>query len=370
MPEAAMGRFTGGEAARSGDARIDAKRAKWARFYDMASPSPNLYIIHYKEHEGAESVPMPVSGPMEGDPDKKRLEWFWSNYNRHLENSAWLKDDRVPALNGMYCFTGTEIFAEAFGCKVQRYDRQAPFALPMVSRASEAAKVRKPDLERTSLCKLFEFVDKLRAMSGGVGLVKLPDIQSPMDIVALIWDKNDLYMALYDEPEAVRELASMVKTLMAEFLDAWFTRYGTDFLAHFPDYYMPYGVTLSEDEIGAVGRDHYGEFFLGELNDLSDRYGAMGIHCCAHARHQWGGLREVRNLRLLNLDPGQANLWDAYDFFKDRCAQWHAWYDRGRHLSHDLGWLPGGARFIVDAHAETKDEALRLSERLYAECGN
>ena len=39
----------------------------------------------------------------------------------------------------------------------------------------------------------------------------------------------------------------MVKELMFEFLDEWFRRYGPSFMAHYPAYYMPNGITMSED---------------------------------------------------------------------------------------------------------------------------
>jgi hypothetical protein len=147
--------------------------------------------------------------------------------------------------------------------------------------------VKVPELSSSSLANIFEMSDELHRRTGPNSLMRLPDdIQSPMNIAALIWDKSDFYVALMETPEAVRELADKVRTLLTAFLDEWFRRYGTAFIAHYPFYYMERGVTLSEDEIGAVNPDTFDEFFLPELTYLSERYGGIGIHCCANARHQ------------------------------------------------------------------------------------
>ncbi len=94
---------------------------------------------------------------------------------------------------------------------------------------------------------------------------RMPDIQSPMDIAALIWVKSDFYIAMIEEPEAVRELAEKVRCLLTAFLDEWFRRYGTGYVAHFPTYWMEGGLTLSEDEVGAVNPAMFDTFFLPEL---------------------------------------------------------------------------------------------------------
>jgi len=163
------------------------------------------------------------------------------------------------------------------------------------------SRIKTPELGSTPLTMLFEIADELRRRAGKNALIKLVDIQSPMDIAALIWDKNDFYSALIYAPEAVMELSVKVKELLTAFLDEWFNRYGVEFIAHYPSYYMPKGITLSEDEVGSVSPQMFVEYFLPELEELSNRYGGLGMHCCANARHQWENFKKIPNLRLLNL---------------------------------------------------------------------
>jgi len=91
-------------------------------------------------------------------------------------------------------------------------------------------------------------------------------------------------MAVHDTPEAVKELADKCRQLLTVFCDEWFGRYGRDFIAHYPAYYMPTGLTLSEDEIGSVNPQMAEEFFryMARLDlDNYNRNSEQGLHTTA-----------------------------------------------------------------------------------------
>ena len=339
------------------DAQVTQRKQRWRRFYDRSEAPRHIVLIQHSE--GAPEVPRP-------HPDKKqeRIECAWKSYQRHLDQMQWLDDDSIPCL---HVHTGTEIFAEAFGCAVHRTDDDMPFALPMIHSASEVAELQVPDFGATPLAMLFEMADELRSRAGNGAVLKMVDIQSPMDISALIWDKNDLYVAMLDAPEAVKELSHKVEQLLTAFLDEWFSRYGEEFVAHYPSYYMPRGITLSEDEVGAVNEEMFVEFFLPELAELSERYGGIGVHCCAHAQHQWDNFKKIPGLRLLNLVQPPEVLQAAYAFFADHVPQMHSWCGSGDPLSWP-GQYPEGARVVIQAAAETKEQAIALCEGLRRAC--
>lgn len=329
------------------------RKKRWQGFYDVRRPARHMFLIRFSENERERPWP---------NPDKKqdRVEWAWEQYLNQTRRAAWLDDDVIPHLD---VYTGTEIFAEAFGCRVHRPPDNMPFALPLISRSSQVAALRVPDLDAPSLRILFEIADALQARAGPDAVLKMADIQSPMDIAALIWEKSAFYTAFLETPEAVRELAHKVYQLVTRFLDEWFSRYGRDFVAHYPDYYMPRGITLSEDEIGAVNPQTFEEFFLPELLPLSERYGGIGIHCCANARHQWAGLTRIPGLRLLNLVQPPDVLREAYHYFASAAPQMHSWCGDG----HPLSWierLPAGSRVVLQVSAESRAQAVELSRQL------
>ncbi|MBN1584710.1 MAG: hypothetical protein JXA89_28650 [Anaerolineae bacterium] len=335
---------------------IKERKERWIDFLANREHPQHVFMIDYASDR--EDPPLPWR-----EFEQERIEWAWRHYERQMARVTWLVDDTLPYLNVR---TGTEIFAEAFGCPVYYPEDNMPFALPLIHSAGEVADLRVPEVSTSSLAYLFDIADELMRRAGTGTLVKVVDIQSPMDIASLIWDKSTFYPALIETPDVVRELADKVKQLLTAFLDAWFARYGLEFIAHYPDYYMPQGITLSEDEIGAVSVSTYEQLFLPELVELSARYGGMGVHCCAHAQHQWAGLKCVPNLRLLNLVQPEDVLERAYVAFSD-VPQMHSWCGSGDPWTWPE-WYPQDSRVVIQAQTETKDEALHLSEKLWVAC--
>jgi len=335
------------------DRIIEERKQRWRDLYDLSRPPGYVFIIRY----GPDNLEEPLPHP---DKKQPRIEWAWQTYERSLARLDWLDDDSIPYL---FVSSGTEIFAEAFGCEVYRPDDTMPSARPLIHHASEVARLNVPDIGSTPLAMLFEIGDELRRRAGDGAVLRIADIQSPMGISALIWEKSSFYPALIESPEAVKELAAKVKQLLVAFLDEWFARYGREFIAHYPDYYMPQGVTLSEDEVGSVSPEAFREFFLPDLIELSDRYGGIGVHCCAHARHQWENFREIPNLRVLNLVQPEDELRAAYPYFAPDVAQMHTVG------SESSPWpspeqYPDHPRLVLEAVVETKEQAVALSEKL------
>ena len=330
--------------------KVQERKKRWEQFYDLNSSVRFLLKVNYAAEKPERPFPRRDNIPA-------RIEWAWKDYLRQLEQVSWLEDDTIPYLN---VFTGTEIFAEAFGCKVHYADDNMPFALPLVQTAAEAEKITIPDYGSTHLADLFYIADELRSRAGNDAVLALVDIQSPMDIAALIWDKNTLYPALIETPEAVLELANKVKVLWFRFLDDWKARYGDPFIAHYPDYYMPYGITLSEDEVGSVNSKMFIEYYLPELVEISEHFGCIGIHCCANARHQWRNFLKIPNLKLLNLVQPKSVIQEAMQFFAPHVAQWHT--ERLSTLEPGPEKYPAGIHLILDPAAETRQGAIQKAE--------
>lgn len=337
----------------STSAIIEERKNRWRALYDRSSAANRLFLVHL-------DAELPVRPWPRADNAPARIEWAWEKYERHLERLAWLDDDTVPFLD---VYTGTDIFAAAFGCPVRYPEDDMPFALPRIQTAEEIEALPVPGLDSPSIVQLFEIAAELRRRAGTDAVLRIPDIQSPMDIAALIWEKETFFRALLQAPEAVEALARKVRGFLMTFLDAWFCRFGPEFIAHYPDYYMPSGLTVSEDEVGSVSTRLFECMFLPELAELSTRYGALGMHCCANARHQWAGFRKIPNLTMLNfVQPPEVTV-DAVAYFADHVAQMH------RYCGEGPAWTwpsqqPRNARIVFDTEAQTRAEATDLAERM------
>ena len=109
------------------------------------------------------------------------------------------------------------------------------------------------------------------------------------------------------------------------------------------------------------------EFFLPELAMLSERYGGLGMHCCANARHQWENFLRIPGLRVLNLVQPPEVLRAAYPFFAEHVLQFHGGLE-----GPAWTWpaqLPPRSRVVIETGASTADEARELSEKLWEACG-
>jgi hypothetical protein len=341
---------------------IEDRKVRWC---EMQNPTTTgrkfVYLINYPMPNA------PANPKFWPDHKQERIEWSWKRYLCFLDRVSKVDDDLVPFLG---VGSGSEIYAEAFGCAVYRPEDHMPMAISLIHSAAEVAKIKVPRLEDSSLMLLFDIADVLCERAGKGALLGLPDIQSPMDIAAQIWDKTDFFAAMVEEPQAVKDLAAMTKELLTEFLDAWIGRYGTALFANCPDFYMPQGIALADDEIGNVNPDMFEEFFRDELNELSDRYGGIGIHCCANSEHQWENLSTVRNLKFLNLYQPQMVIDRAYQYFSPFAAHWHGALVNGvpGPLQHRLAnEYPENARVVITHDAPDEDSAQRLAAQLAVE---
>lgn len=337
-----------------------------ARWNDFVEGGKGLFMFHVNCPMPELEAKVPPAPNYWPDKVRERIEHKWGWYELLCRQAELIDDDRVPYLGNC---AGTEIFAEAFGCKVHRPEKDMPFALPFVRSAAEADRIKVPELSTSSLAYLFDIGDELYRRAGPDTLTQPVDVQSPMDIVALIWDKADLFTAMIETPETVKVLACKVRELLTAFMDEWFGRYGKKLAAHYPEYIMHEGLSMSVDEVGAVSSDMFQEFFTEELETLADHFGGLGIHCCADARHQWGNFRALRGLKVINHNAPPARnkdeyLLDAIRFYDNVVSMpepgwvpaggWEKWLEQA----------PEGSRVVFDLWVDDMKTAVETAERL------
>jgi hypothetical protein len=333
---------------------INSRRQRWINFYRQDGKTRFMLIAAYDKCKS--KAPM-----LWYEKTKERIDWAYAAWDAAMEEARHVPDDYVPSLSVP---TGTEIFAEAMGCKVHYPLDNNPFALPCVHSAAEVPKLKVPRWQDTRLSILFEMADKLRSLAGADTLMHLPDIQSPLDIAALVWDKNMFYASLIEEPDAVHELTGKCKQLLFSFLNDWFARYGTTYIAHYPDYYMEGGVTLSEDEIGAISPSMFREFALPTLKEMSEHFGGIGVHCCADSERQWENFKLIPNIKILNLHRPVKSQMDSWKDFNGHVALYPYPCGEGCDCYAWPGQYPVGSHAVLTVEAKERTEAKEKIERM------
>jgi len=105
---------------------IGERKNRWCNFLDLSSDTKHVFQVNlYKDLDSRRPLPWKTL-------KKERIDWILENYNARLEATRWLNDDSIPYIDML---TGTEIFAEAFGCNIHRPSDNMPFALPLIKEA-------------------------------------------------------------------------------------------------------------------------------------------------------------------------------------------------------------------------------------------
>jgi hypothetical protein len=302
------------------------------------------------------------------DPFATWAPYLVSAYEKMVAWSKQLGDDNVPYIR---VHTGTQIFAQAFGAPVHVYGDPGspPSAQPLVTCGKEADKLQIPTLEAEPIPRLFAMADYYLEKLGPEVPIGICDIQSPFDIAALIWDKEELFVALHTEPDAVLRLVEKCDIFLRTFIDTFKRRYPSVNLCHCPTAWAPpeSGLWLSEDEVGSMSPTMFEKFCLPVLTGLSEHFGGIYMHCCAAADHQYAGFNKIPNLRGLNRvfqDPGPG---PAIRAFAGKTVLVNAWFDEAT-VNSMLDMAQPDSRFLFNMPAQPLDDAKRTFERLRTRC--
>jgi len=295
---------------------------------------------------------------LSGEPVKKWVPWVVENYRRQVESLERHGDDSVPVAK---LATGTQIFANAFGCDVHYPPDSNPCAMPLAHDSADAEKVEVPDIWKTPcLYRVFELGHAVLRELGPEAALGPCDLQTGFDIAGLIWDKNDLFCAMALEPEAVRCLADKCALLLKTFLGELRREFPTMSPCHYPGHWVPpeLGPWVSCDEVGSMSPEMFEEFCLPELNDLSEAFGGVAMHCCADAEHQFPGFNRVENFYAFNRVQSKRGYLPLLDHFTGPDAPVHCLGTLPVETVEALvTGAPAGTRFVLQ-HMGDKDDAV------------
>jgi hypothetical protein len=299
-------------------------------------------------------------------PVKDWLPWALRNFEARVKWHEAIGDDAVPYVA---LTTGTAIFAACFGCAVQLYDGAPPAARPLVFAAEEADALPVPDLGARPLARVFEFARLVREAVGPGIPIGVPDLQSPFDIAALVWRKQDLFVAMHQQPDAVKRLVDKCLSLLKNFLSAFKREFPNFNPIHCPNHWAPpeLGCALSEDEAGSLSTPMFEEFCLPSLVDLSETFGGIFIHCCATADHQYQSFKKIPNLRGMNRVFQAPGPRPAIEAFSGRTVLVTAWA-QPEEVYKLLEMARPDTRFLFNMAAQPIEESKRIFDRLRARC--
>jgi len=326
----------------------------------FTGPHPGHGIITATEY--LPEAPYPGRGDLIFSqlPLEAWVSWHLRDYQARLKRLEILDDDTVPFIRSV---TGVEIFPAAFGCPVHIYPEvgQLPMAIPLVSSAEEADRLAQPGLEGREIQRFFQFAERVLERAGPEVMISVPDMQSPFDIAAMVWRKEDFLLATQEHPDAVKRLVDKCHRLLKSFLLEFKRRFPNGTLVNWPYVGVPVelGCEYAEDECGNISAAAFEEFCLPVSEDMSKTFGGLFIHCCAKADHQHANFKKIPNLR--GLEHGFSSA--AVQTFSGHTVM-IVGVDSEETLRANLEAALPGACFLFMTSVGPIEEAKRLHDRL------
>ena len=240
------------------------------------------------------------------NPSKMLLNELRLPYFRHQH-----KDFSAINIRANY---GTVILPSIFGIGYRKLETSMPASMHLDSRAEVEKLIQKgkPD-SRNGLGKnCFDTAAYyMKVLSDYPKLKKTvriyhPDLQGPFDVGHLIWG-SDIFMAMYDCPELVHGLLSLVTETYIGWMKKWkeFVGEGNEFTSHW-EYYLKGGAMIRNDTSVMLSSRHYEEFVKPYDQKILDEFGG-GFHYCGKGDNFIEPMCACKNLHAINCTQPELN---------------------------------------------------------------
>ena len=226
--------------------------------------------------------------------------------NGAIEHLKRVDDDYIPYFMPWF---GTGVIASAFGCEVEFPDRpglEPKVTSRPVKTPADIARLKMPDPEKDGLMpEVLRFID--HAMKSKKLPVGLTDMNSPLSTAAQICGYDNLFIWMYEEPDAVHELMDKIceafcmwVTIQKEHADE-----PIDASSGLQGVWSPPGVGfwMSDDDLVMIGPDEYSEFVVPHYSRVFSRLGGGSLHYCGKGSHQLEAISGIGNVKAINNSP-------------------------------------------------------------------
>lgn len=214
-----------------------------------------------------------------------------------LKASMPYKADIANFLEPWY---GIGYIASCFGSSYRWLPEQAPSVEPKFSSAQEILDSDFVPIAQTPEGKYnLEMIEYFMDKTKGKVPVSFSDIQSPLNMLTYLLPVTDMFLEIYDDPDAVKEAAKLCTDLLKDFLIEQRKLIG-EALARpghgFASSRAFTGVGLSDDTSIMLQSDDYDDIFKELDEELGDEFGGMVYHSCGIWEKKINMVKSYRNI--------------------------------------------------------------------------
>jgi len=214
---------------------------------------------------------------------------------------------------------GTGIMTSIFGAKIFKMPRENN-TLPTTHSFNDTEKIREiyekgiPDISTGFGKNVFEFGELCREVFEKYPKIKKyvkmyhPDTQGPLDVTELLWG-GEMFYAMYDEPELVHGVLSLVCDTYCKVLDRWFELFTRNSYMnpHWNTLWHRGTIMIRNDSAMNLSPELYDEFAAPYDGRLLDYYDGGVVHFCGRGDHYIESLCSIPKLYGINMSQPQYN---------------------------------------------------------------
>ncbi len=204
---------------------------------------------------------------------------------------------------------GAEIFVPPYHCNVSPTTR----TVGDTDKIREIVEAGVPDLDRGFGKRTFEcgsiFAETFAKYPKIAKYVNVyhPDLQGPLDIAELLWG-SEMFYAMYDEPELVHALLSLIADTFTALLHRWQKIFPCKSdINHYKFYHYRGTLILRCDSATNLSPELYREFAVPHDATLYERFGGGMMHFCGKGDHYIEELSKTPGLTGVNIAQSEYN---------------------------------------------------------------
>jgi|GEM_PF-2918575 Uroporphyrinogen-III decarboxylase len=226
------------------------------------------------------------------------------------------RDDNIPALN---CSLGTYVIPSVFGAGIRSFtDGRKYIAEPIIKTSMDIDKMKPLPIMETILGEQIKLVEYFVKETKGEYPIRMPDIQNPLGVAEMLWETNDFYMSLIEEPEKVHKLLEMITEVVIEYAARVKRACPSIVPISWPFVWAPTdkGIHLSDDTMSMVSPKMYEEFGVFYNNIISREFGGLMLHSCTMDKRYFSSIAENEGLRSINFAAQySSDMSEIFGFF-------------------------------------------------------
>ncbi len=279
------------------------QRAKKRQAAVWRKETPDQWPIHIGAPLTEEQASFPSADIQEAFNDKDAMLFSQLRMTLGVINS---KSDAVPSIRVNF---GTAVLLSCFGLEQQIFPDKMPWLKDHLSK-QEIADIQPEDISfKGSFARALEMMTYMQEKIGDRIPVYCLDTQGPFDLAHLLFG-DDIFLALYDDPDFVHHLLKICTTLNIKAHEAMKTINGERPNQQYHGnglYAETMGVRICEDTTVMLSPEMIEIFSVPYIQKVADHFGGAWVHYCGRNDHLTESICAIPSVRGINFGhiPGK-----------------------------------------------------------------